>query len=244
MLHRSPRALAYWAAAAAVAVGTGAFVAGDLASLHRHAGDLGPEVGAVVARHDLTMGVTVTPGDVTRRDVHRSQLPPGALTSAPAALGRVVATPVLRGGFVADRNLAPRTRTGVDGALPPGTRAFHLVVTDAVRPRTGAAVDVLATTAQLDDGSGTPATSAEPGSTRALPGDTTDAAARVVAAGVLVLGTDDAGHTGDGNATLGVTLLVTQRQARELAEAAALGSVTLALVPPEDAHLPENRHAG
>jgi Flp pilus assembly protein CpaB len=244
MLHRSPRALLYWAVAAAVAIGTGAFVAGDLASLHRRAGDLGPELGAVVARHDLTVGATVTPGDVELRDVHRSQLPPGVLTSAPAALGRVVATPVLRGGFVADRNLAPRSRTGVDGALPAGTRAFRLVVADAVRPRTGAAVDVLATAAQPGDARD-PAAPAPAGSDPASPPDDgASGAARVVAAGVLVLGTDDAGRTGDGNATLGVTLLVTPRQARELAEAAALGSVTLALVPPEDAHVPVNRRAG
>jgi Flp pilus assembly protein CpaB len=243
MLHRSPRALLYWALAAAAAVGTGAFVAGDLASLHRRAGDLGPELGAVVARHDLPVGATVTPGDVEVRDVHRSQLPPGALTSAPTALGRVVATPVLRGGFVADRNLAPRNRTGVDGALPAGTRAFHLVVTDALRPRTGSSVDVLATATQLDDGRASGATASAGSAPAALPDGAAGGAARVVAAGVLVLGTDDAGRTGDGNATLGVTLLVTPRQAGELAEAAALGSVTLALVPPEDAHVPVNRRA-
>lgn len=238
MLHRSPRALLLWAAAAVVAIGTGAVVAGDLAALHRHAHDLGPELGAIVARHDLAVGATVTPDDVGVRRVHRSQLPPGVLTETTAALGRVVATPVLRDGFVADRNLAARNRTGVDGALPEGTRAFHLVVTDAIRPRVGAAVDVLATDTARD-----PTAAPDAGS---LPTAGTDGqvagAARVVAEGVLVLGTDDGGRSSNGGQALGVTLLVTPRQARELAAAAAGGSVTLALDPPEDAHVPI--HAG
>ena len=131
---------------------------------------------------------------------------------------------MLRDGLVADRNLAPRDRTGIDGALPAGTRAFRLVVTDAVRPRSGAAVDVLATASgDARDASGTTATNAS-GS---------DDAARVVAGGVLVLATDDAGRSSSGGQALGVTLLVTPRQARELAAAAAAGSVTLALDPPE-----------
>jgi Flp pilus assembly protein CpaB len=232
MLHRSPRALLLWIAATAVALGTGAVVAGDLASLHRRAGDLGPELDAVVARHDLVMGATVTTDDLGVRRVHRSQLPPGVLTGTDAGLGRVVATPVLRGGFVADRNLAPRHRTGTDGALPAGTRAFHLVVADAVHPRAGAAVDVLAT----DGGRGVADTApvdADPAS-----GQSSSTSARVVAAGVPVLATDDEGHTTSGGQALGVTLLVTPREARDLAAAAASGTVTLALVPPEDARMP------
>ena len=227
MLHRSPRALLLWIAAAAVALGTGAVVAGDLAALHRRAGDLGPELGAVVARHDLVIGATVTGDDLRVRRVHRSQLPDGVLTSTDAALGRVVSTPVLRGGFVADRNLAPRRRTGTDGALPAGTRAFPLVGTDAGRPRAGAAVDVLATAG----GRGTPADVP-------LDGSAPDTTARVVAPGVLVLATADEGRGADGGTALGVTLLVTPRQARDLAAASATGTVTLALVPPEDARVP------
>ena len=232
MLHRSPRALALWATAAVVAVATGAVVARDLAALHRHAGDLGPEVAAVVARHDLAVGATLTTDDVHVRQVHRSQLPQGVLTDRDATLGRVVAAPVLRGGFVATRNLAPRDRTGVDGALPPGTRAFRLVVTDALRPRAGAAVDVLAT-----DGVHGAVATGDVGTGDGAPPDRA-ASARVVAAGVLVLATDPAGHTDGGGTALGVTLLVTPRQARDLAAAAATGSVTIALVPPEDARLP------
>ena len=226
MLHRSPRALLLWGAAAVVAIGTGSVVAADLAALHRHAHDLGPELGAVVARHDLPVGSTVTPSDLRVRPVHRSQLPTGVLTATETALGRVVASPVLRGGYVTRRNLAARDRTGTDGALPAGTRAFHVVVADAVRPRAGAAVDVLAT-----DGTA----ASDPGGDPAGSGSST---ARVVAAGVLVLATDEDARSVGGGPALGVTLLVTPRQAHDLAAAAAGGTVTIALVPPEDAHVP------
>ena len=118
------------------------------------------------------------------------------------------------------RNLAPRHRDGLSGVLPPGTRAMRIVVTSSVRPRRGAAVDVLATPAgqSLDRASTA----------------TGGAGAVVVAYGALVLATDrETGTAG----TLGVTLLVTEDQALDLA-AAAQGVLTLALVPPEEARGP------
>jgi Flp pilus assembly protein CpaB len=101
-------------------------------------------------------------------------------------------------------------------------------VADAVQPRAGAAVDVLATDGGRGVGDAAPV-----GADPANP-----PSARVVAAGVPVLGTDDEGHTAAGGRALGVTLLVTPREARDLAAAAASGTVTLALVPPEDARMP------
>ena len=53
----------------------------------------------------------------------------------------------------------------------------------------------------------------------------------VVAAGVLVLATDENGRSAGGGPALGVTLLVSPRQARDLAAAAAGGTVTIALGP-------------
>lgn len=214
MLRTSPRALVLWIAAAIVAIATGAIVASDLAALHRHARDLGPEVDVVVARYDLFVGSAITGDDLTQRRVHRSQLPAGALTNRDAVTGRVVTSPVLRGGFVAERNLAARSRQGLDGALPNGSRAIRIVVTDAVRPRRGASVDVLAT---FDDGS-----------------STSSGEATVIAEGVLVLAVDGT-RTDEGAAATGVTLLVSPDQARGLAHAATHGVVTVALVPPEDA---------
>ena len=50
MLKRSPRALGLWAGAIALAVATGAVIAGDLATLHRRAHEFGSERRVVVAR--------------------------------------------------------------------------------------------------------------------------------------------------------------------------------------------------
>ena len=219
MPRRSPRALALWGAAAVVAVVTAAVVAGDLAALHRRAADLGPEVDAVVATRDLPVGRVLTARDVSTRSVHRSQLPSGVVVDRRTVVGRVVAVPVLDGAYLVRRSVAPRRRTGLDGVVPPGMRAMRVVVTDALTPRPGAAVDVLAT---YD-----PSSAGEEGGTI------------VVAAGVTVLGTDRRGGAGAGRSgAAGVTLLVDPEQATALADAEANGVVTLALVPPEDAARP------
>jgi Flp pilus assembly protein CpaB len=216
-----------WIGAAVVAIGTATVVTRDLIALHARAGALGPERPVVVATRDLALGVTVTDVDLRVRRVHTSQLPPHVLRSPRQALGRIVASPVLSDAFVAARNLAPVRRHGVDGILPPGTRALRIVAADSLRPRPGAAVDVLAT---YDE--------AAPFGTGARSGGPTV----VVAAGVLVVGTDDAEEAAPGAARgIGVTLLVGEDQARALADAAVHAVLTLALVPPEDAH-PPGRH--
>jgi Flp pilus assembly protein CpaB len=217
MPRRSPRAVALWIAAIVVAVVTAAIVAGDLATLHRRATTLGAEVDAVVATHDLAVGTVVHARDVATRSVHRSQLPGGVLTERSLATGRVVAVPLLDGSFVTRRHLAPRHRTGLDGVVPRGMRAMRVVVTGALQPRPGAAVDVLAT---YD-----PATTSS----------SYDGTTVVVAAGVSVVATDRGGSGSGRSNTAGVTLLVDPDQAAALADAQANGVVTLALVPPEDA---------
>ncbi len=213
MLRRSPRVLVLWAGAFVVAVVTAGVVAGDLASIHRRATALGPERRAVVAARDLPAGTVLERGDLRTRAVHRSQLPPGALTAVALANARTVTVPVLRGGFVAARNLAPRRRTGLDGIVPPGMRAIRVEVGAALVPRVGSAVDVLAS----------------------FPGDTSDAGATiVVAAGALVLATDRTGAGGTDRSGAGVTLLVDAAEASDLAGAQANGVVTIVLVPPEE----------
>ena len=98
---------------------------------------------------------------------------------------------------------------------------MRVVVTDALRPRPGAAVDVLATY--------------DPSTTTSSYDGTTV----VVAAGVTVLGRDRLGGSGAGRSgAAGVLLLVDPDQAAALADAQANGVVTLALVPPEDAARP------
>lgn len=219
MPRRSPRALVLWGAAAAVAVVTATVVAGDLATLHRRAADLGPEVHAVVVTRDLPVGRVVAARDLTTRAVHRSQLPAGVVTDRGAVVGRVAAVPLLEGEYVVRRAVAPAHRTGMDGVVPTGMRAMRVVVTDALAPRVGAAVDVLATYDPSSAGS--------------------DGGTIVVAAGVTVLGTDRHDGSGGGRSgSAGVTLLVDPDQASALADAQANGVLTLALVPPEDAAHP------
>jgi Flp pilus assembly protein CpaB len=217
MPRRSARALALWGAALAVAVVTAVVVSGDLAALHRRAAGLGPRVDAVVAARDLPLGHHVAPGDLEARTVYRSQLPATVATERSALVGRVVAVPVVEGAYVVTGNLAPRRRTGLDGVVPRGMRAMRIVVTDALRPRPGAVVDVLA--------------SFDPGGA----GERDDGTV-VVAAGVTVVGSDRRSGSGAGRTgAAGVTLLVDPHQAQALADAQANGVVTLALVPPEDA---------
>src|SRR6476659_5251159 len=207
MPRRSPRALALWGGAAVVAIVTAAVVAGDLAALHRRAADLGPEVGAVVATRDLPVGRVLTSPDLSTRSVHRSQLPSGVVVDRRTVVGRVVAVPVLDGAYLVRRSVAPRRRTGLDGVVPPGMRAMRVVVTDALTPRPGAAVDVLATFDPSRSGA--------------------DGGTIVVAAGVTVLGTDRRGGTGTGRTgAAGVTLLVDPDQASALADARTNGVVT------------------
>ncbi|MFI5045773.1 MAG: Flp pilus assembly protein CpaB [Acidimicrobiia bacterium] len=214
MIRRSPRAVVLWAAAAVVAVATATVVASDLASLHRRAAGFGPEERVVVATRDLAIGTLLEASDVRTRAVHRSQLPLGALTDLTDARGRVVAVPVLRGNFVVARNLAPRDRSGLDGALPAGTRAIRVDVANAAVARVGSSVDVLASYAA----------------------DGTRGAQTVVAAsGALVLATDHDGSGGTGRSGGGVTLLVETGEAYDLADAQANGVLTIALVPPEEA---------
>jgi Flp pilus assembly protein CpaB len=228
MVRRSPRALALRAAAVVVAVLTAVVVASDLAALHRRAADLGPERAVLVATRDLPVGRALARTDVAVREVRESQLPTGALrgVAPPRVVGRVVAVAVLHGAFLAVRNLAPRHRRGIDGVVPRGMRAIRVVVSDALRPRPGAAVDVLASFDARSLGAS--------GADRS-DGDRS-ASTVVVAAGVRVLSTDTrtGGGTGRGD-PLGVTLLVDPDQAELLADAQANGVLTLALVPPEEA---------
>ncbi len=227
MFRRSPRALALRAAALVVAVVTAAVVTSDLAALHRRAGDLGPERDAIVATHDLAIGDTVEGGDLVVRHIHQSQLPTGVLSNTRAAVRRVVAVPVLRGSFLLVRDLAPRHRTGLDGIVPEGMRAIRVTVAGALRPRPGAAVDVLASfdSRSAEAASGTRST-------------------LVVAAGVRVLRTDTRASGGTGRADgLGITLLVDRDAAERLADSQVNGVLTLALVPPEEAASIATSHA-
>jgi Flp pilus assembly protein CpaB len=215
-MRHSPRVLIAWLATVVVALTTARVVAGDLATLHRRAATLGPQRRVVLASHDLEIGQTVAAGDLTTEVRYAKEIPPEAITDTRAAVGRVVAVPVLAHAVVFAHHLAPTGRSGIDGIVPDGDRAVHVTPADGFRPPRGAIVDVLAAfdpTAVVVDGA-------------------RDAAV-IVASGARVVAVDDRATTDDTNA--GVTLLVSEQEARVLAFAAANGDLTLAIAPPESA---------
>jgi len=222
-VRRSPRVLLAWFAAVVVALTTARVVGGDLATLHRRAASLGPQQTVIVATHDLALGQTITAGDIRRESRYRSQAPRAAIRSSSGAVGRIVIVPVLGGAILFAGHLAPAERTGLDAVVPRGERAVHVTPKDGFRPPRGSVVDVLAA---FD-----PSVVAVDG-----PAD----AAVVVASGARVLAVDDASVSNNGDAAYaGVTLLVTESEARAIAFAAATADLTLAITPPESACCPE-----
>jgi Flp pilus assembly protein CpaB len=211
-MRRSPRSIAALVAAVAVAVVTASIVFGDLATLHRRADSLGPLREVLVAAHDVPLGATLGANDVRVVSRYASTIPERAIRERDDAVRRVVAVPLLADAVVLEANLTAANRRGLEGLVPPGSRAVRILTDDGMRPPAGAVVDVLAA---LD-----PSVSA---SNRAVS----------VARAARVLAVDESdGARADG---AGVTVLVTDAEASGLAFAAANGVLTLALAPPEDA---------
>ncbi len=148
-----------------------------------------------------------------------STVPTDALRTADAASGRVLVVAMLRDDVMRAADLAPGARTGLDGVVPVGRRAVHLVLKDGFRPPVGAVVDVMAA-ADPSAATGTGAAS--------LP----DAA--IVARGALVLAVDDAASSSSGSGSA-VTVLVTEAEAPAVAFAASNSQLSIALAPPEAA---------
>lgn len=228
-MRRSPRVLLAWAAALLVMLVTVRVVSGDLGSLHRRAHDLGADITVVLATRDLPLGTTVAVADL--RTVRRpsTTVTPDALHDAGVAVGRVVAVALLRDDVVGARHLVPGSGLAADGSaingvVPVGRRAVHVVVKDGFQPPVGSVVDVLAT---YDPSLATVA---------GAPGR-----AAVVASGARVLALNNASSS-DPSATdttgSGVTLLVTETEARAVAYAASLGEISLALAPVQSACCP------
>jgi Flp pilus assembly protein CpaB len=210
MLRRSPRAALLWAGALVVTFATTLVVVDALSSLRHQDATYGRLRPLVVARHDLTLGTTVTGRDVTLREV-RGDAPPG-LADQQAALGRVVRVPVLAGSPVTARHLVPADRGPMSGVLPAGARGVRVVVEHGPAPTAGDVVDVLAT---FDP---------------QLLGDADDPTI-LVAAAVPVLAVERP----DGQDAVAITVMVSPDQARRIAFSASAGIVGIALAPPEAA---------
>jgi Flp pilus assembly protein CpaB len=207
-MSRPPRALTLWALAGVVALATAWLVASDLATLHRHATSLGRLRPVVLAVHDLPLGHTVTTRDLRVEQRHASQVPTDSVSSLHDALGRVVASPALRGTTVVERQLSPRDRTGLDGVLPSGRRAMRVPDDAGLHPAPGSTVDVVATfDPSVVEGKAAPT--------------------GVVASHALVL--DSSGEGRDAT----VLLMVHSDETQRLAFSLASGSVALVLAPPD-----------
>jgi Flp pilus assembly protein CpaB len=216
-MRRSPRVLLAWAATIVVALTTARVVAGDLATLHRRAHDLGKPISVVIAAHDIPLGATVEASDLRKVTRHSDSLPRDAVRTVGAATGRVLVVPLLRDGVMTERALASRSRSGIDAVVPPGRRAVHITIHDGFRPPEGAVVDILAAfdpTVVVVEGAA--------------------AEAVAVARGALLIGVD-ADPASGGSGESGVTLLVTEDEARAVAFAATNAELSLALAPPETA---------
>jgi pilus assembly protein CpaB len=218
-MRRSPRVLLAWSAALIIALATAHIVSGDLATLHRRAASLGPIRRIVVAAHDLELGQAVSAHDLRTEPRYEHEIPQEAIIDPRDAVGRVVAVPVLRDAIVFTSHLARSDRTGLDAVVPPGDRAVHVVPKDGFRPPRGTVVDVLAAfdpTAVTVAGAGN--------------------AAVVVASAAQVIAVDGSASSGGPNdANAGVTVVVTETEARVIAFAAASADLTLAVDPPEAA---------
>jgi Flp pilus assembly protein CpaB len=214
-MRRSPRAIVAWILAALVAIATARVVFGDLDALHKRARTLGRDVPVVLATRDIALGTTLARGDLRVVLRPASTVAPDALRDSDGVLGRTVVVPLLRDDDVRESALAPAERTGVDGLIPTGRRAVHVVVADGFRPPIGAVVDVL--------------TALDP---VAAPGAAT---AGLAARGAVVLAVDGDDAQSGAQGGSGVTLLVTEGEARTVAYAAANGRLSLALAPPESA---------
>ncbi len=215
-MHRSPRVLLAWTIVVVVAIVTARVVAVDLATLHRRARTLGPDVHVLLAARDLPLGATLTRSDMHVVVRPAATIPPDAMRDSGDAVGRVVAIDLARDDLVRAVHLAPRARTGLDGIVPMGRRAVHIPVRDGFRPEAGAVVDVLAAFDPTLGVAGAPNT------------------ATTVARGARVLAVDDDVQSGTESGS-GVTLLVTEGEAGAVAYAAGNGSVSIALAPPETA---------
>ncbi|MEP6623349.1 MAG: Flp pilus assembly protein CpaB [Acidimicrobiia bacterium] len=213
MFRRSPRTALLWAAALLVAGLTAVTVTTSLASLRHQDSAYGSLHTVVIARRDLSVGVRLAAADLTTRRLRGEAPADDTLTSVSRAVGRTVRASLLRGDAITRRHLTDGARGAWSEIVPVGHRAVRVVTEHGVRPTVGDVVDVLATfdPATLTDGN-----------------DPTV----VVAPAVPVLAVD---ALEGGSDTVGITLLVTSREASRVAFSVAAGTVSIALAPPEAA---------
>jgi Flp pilus assembly protein CpaB len=182
-------------------------VRGEVTRAEQAQGAAGPAVDAVVAAHDLAAGAVIGPADVRIAQLPAVYLPPDAVTTTAAAVGKVSGGPVLAGEVLVDARLGT---SHFAVAVEPGNVAVTVgfaSVPDGVTPADR--VDAYATF-----------TGARPYTT--LVGEDL----RIIAIGDADV---SAGETGD----VPVTLDIDPETARQLLQAAAAGTLGLAARAPD-----------
>src|SRR6478735_6080193 len=91
--------------AAALALASFLAVRGEVASAARAQGAAGPAAAVVVAAHDLLAGEVIGPADIRLAQIPVVYLPPHAVTSTAAAIGKVSASAILGGEVLIDARL-------------------------------------------------------------------------------------------------------------------------------------------
>lgn len=109
------------------------------------------EATALVANHDLTVGIRIQDSDISIRQVNPASVAGNVLRSPDQAIGQVVSFPILEGQFVDAREVAPTRNATLLGSgldIPPGYRIIGLPIAPAAAVggvlRPGDRVDVMA----------------------------------------------------------------------------------------------------
>ncbi|TMD64832.1 MAG: Flp pilus assembly protein CpaB [Chloroflexi bacterium] len=106
---------------------------------------------AVVATRDLPVGARIQDADLTTRRINPASVGPQVLTTVSAAVGQVVAFPILEGQLIDARQVAPSKNAALLGSglqVPPGDRIIGLPITPTTAVggvlKPGDLVDVIA----------------------------------------------------------------------------------------------------
>lgn len=209
--------------AVTAAAATGLAVYSYLSWLRAQVPVAGRLVPLVVAAHDLDPGRVITSGDLGVSRHPERYLPPGALRTTAAVLGRVVAVPIFEGEAVTSRKIG--ARGGLSSIVPKGMRAYTLSIdsgaTLGFAPKPGDRVDVIVTFPREVLGEASSITALRSREVAAV-GGPKSGSGRVA---------NQLGLDGASGSALTITLFLTPAEAERLAMAEALGRITIVLAP-------------
>jgi pilus assembly protein CpaB len=181
----------------------------------------GPLVQMVVAARDVDSGELIDASMLELVDHPSRYLPANALQDIDPLIGRVAAVPLQKGDALTERKVGKTG--GASSVVPEGMRAYSLSAQAAgglaIVPRAGDRVDVLVT---------------YPGEGGVATTETILKSAKVALLTRPSSSKSEGGPLGVGSVKqdrAGLTLLVTPAQAEDLAQAEALGKISVVLAP-------------